>query len=310
MRGHRRSVHVVRIVISGSSGLIGTALVGRLRGQGHEFVRLVRGTSGGGDVPWDPARGVLPAEVIDGADAVINLSGAGIADHRWTDEYKRVLLDSRLQTTDLLARTIAAVDRKPSVFLSGSAIGWYGSRGDEQLDEGAAPGEGFLADLCRQWEGATAAAADAGVRTVHLRTGIVLSAEGGALKKQLPLFKFGLGGKFAKGHQWQSWITIDDEVGAIVHLMTADVAGPVNLTAPDAVTNAEFTATLARALHRPAILPIPSFGPKLLLGGELAESLLFTGQRVVPAKLLESGYVFVLPTLEPALRSILSRPGQ
>ncbi len=302
----------MRIVISGSTGLIGTALVEHLRGAGHQVVRLVRrppahGSAGVTDVQWDPAAGTLPASAIDGADAVINLSGAGIGDHRWTDDYRRELLDSRLHATELLAATIAAAESKPSVFLSGSAIGWYGDRGDEQLDEQSARGNGFLSDLCRQWEDATGAADTAGVRVAHLRTGIVLTAAGGALKKQLPLFKLGLGGKFGNGRQWQSWISLPDEVGAITHLLSSDDRGAVNLTAPNPVTNAEFTSTLGSVLHRPTVLPIPSFGPKLLLGGALAEALLFTGQRVLPTVLTASGYAFQHPTLDGALRAALAR---
>jgi uncharacterized protein (TIGR01777 family) len=258
-------------------------------------------------VAWDPVVGTLPATALDGADAVVNLSGAGIGDHRWTDAYQRELLESRTSTTGLLARTIASVDRKPSVFVSGSAIGWYGPRGDEELDESSAIGEGFLADICRQWEAAAAPAADAGVRTASIRTGIVLSAKGGALRKQLPLFRLGLGGRFGRGTQWQSWISIVDEVRAIEHLLTAPVAGPVDLTAPHPVTNREFTATLARVLKRPAFVPIPAFGPKLLLGAELADALLFTGQRVLPTKLVASGFEFSHATLEPALRATLGR---
>jgi len=303
------NVRLVRIVISGSSGLIGTALVARLRADGHTVVRLVRRptAAGGSEAEWNPAAGTLDPAVIDGADAVINLSGAGIGDKRWSDSYKAELLSSRLLTTGLLARTIAAVDHKPSVFLSGSAIGWYGPCGDEQLDETAPAGSTFLADICVQWEAAANPAAEAGVRTALLRTGIVLTPKGGALKKQLPLFKIGAGGKFAKGNQWQSWISLDDEIGAICHLLTAPVAGPVNLTAPNPVTNLEFTKVLAAVLKRPAVLPIPSFGPKLLLGDELAAALLFTGQRVVPAALQASGYVFQHPTLESALRAMLGK---
>ena len=303
------NVSFVRIVISGSSGLIGTALVARLRADGHTVVRLVRRptAAGGSEAEWNPAAGTLDPAVIDGADAVINLSGAGIGDKRWSDSYKAELLSSRLLTTGLLARTIAAVEHKPSVFLSGSAIGWYGPCGDEQLDETAPAGSTFLADICVQWEAAANPAAEAGVRTALLRTGIVLTPKGGALKKQLPLFKIGAGGKFAKGNQWQSWISLDDEIGAICHLLTAPVAGPVNLTAPNPVTNLEFTKVLAAVLKRPAVLPIPSFGPKLLLGDELAAALLFTGQRVVPAALQASGYVFQHPTLESALRAMLGK---
>ena len=297
----------MRIVISGSTGLIGTALTERLRAAHHDVVRLVRRPATGSDVQWDPTAGVLPAAAIEGADAVINLSGASIGDHRWTDEYRRELLDSRLRTTELLASTIAAAEQRPSVFLSGSAIGWYGDRGEERLDERSARGTGFLSDLCAQWESATGAADAAGVRVAHLRTGIVLSAAGGALKKQLPLFKLGLGGKFGNGRQWQSWISLPDEVGAIEHLLTSQVRGAVNLTAPHPVTNAEFTKSLGTVLHRPTVLPIPSFGPKLLLGGDLAEALLFTGQQVLPGVLGADGYAFAHPTLDVALRALLDR---
>jgi uncharacterized protein (TIGR01777 family) len=302
----------VRITIAGSSGLIGTTLVRRLRSSGHEVVRLVRspGTPGGDGserIAWDPPAGVLPREAIDGVDAVINLAGAGIGDRRWTEAYRRELVDSRLVTTTLLADAIAASPSPPSVFVNGSAIGWYGDRGDEPLDETSSPGSGFLADLCRRWEEATAPATGAGTRVVLIRTGIVLSADGGALAKQLPLFKLGLGGRFGSGRQWQSWITIDDEVAAVEHLLTADVHGPVNLTAPEPVTNATFTATLGRVLHRPAFLRIPSFGPKLLLGSELVETVLLSGQRVLPARLEASGFTFATPQLEGALRAVLGR---
>jgi uncharacterized protein (TIGR01777 family) len=206
----------------------------------------------------------------------------------------------------LLSEAIAVADG-PRILLSGSAIGIYGARRDEDLDETSSPGSGFLADVAVQWETSTQAAEAAGVRVVHLRTGIVLSADGGALKRQLPLFKFGLGGKLGSGEQWQSWISIDDEVAAIIHLLDADVSGPVNLTAPNPVTNAEFTDTLGNVLHRPTILPIPNFGPKLLLGGELADNLLFSGQKVHPAVLLaQPDFHFVHPHLDIALQALLS----
>ncbi|MGD9999256.1 MAG: TIGR01777 family oxidoreductase [Ilumatobacteraceae bacterium] len=302
----------MHILIAGSSGLIGTALCRRLSAGGHEPVRLVRPgsrrpPSGGEHVTWDPRAGELPAEAIDRADVVVNLAGAGIGDHRWTDSYRRELVESRLQSTDLLARAIAASPTPPQVFLSGSAVGWYGDRGDEQLDETSGPGSGFLADLCTRWEDAAAPAGGAGTRVVLLRTGVVLSADGGALAKQLPLFKFGLGGRFGSGRQWQSWITLDDHVAAVEHLLTADVHGPVNLTAPEPATNATFTSTLGRVLHRPAILRIPSFGPKLLLGSELVETVLLGGQRVLPRRLEESGFRFSEPRLEGALRAVLGR---
>ena len=297
----------MKIVISGASGLIGTQLVTSLKSSGHEVVQLVRRTAGAGQIMWDPKSGKLDPASLEGCDAVIHLSGAGIGDKRWSDAYRKEILDSRTATTLLLANTIASLQRKPSVFLSGSAIGIYGARGDEQLTETSAHGTGFLADVCEQWEAAAKPAIDAGVRTVFLRTGIVLSPKGGALKKLLPLFRLGVGGKFGNGKQWQSWISMDDEVASIIHLLTANVSGAVNLTAPQPVTNAEFTKVLARVVKRPAIVPVPTFAPKILLGGELADALLFTGQRVMPQALTASGYVFKHSTLESALRSLLTK---
>ena len=297
----------MKIVISGASGLIGTQLAKHLARNGHEVVRLVRRTPKSGEVQWNPAAGSLDAAALEGSDAVIHLSGAGIGDKRWTNAYRKEILDSRTQTTALLANTIASLTQKPKVFLSGSAIGIYGARNDEQLTEVSTHGTGFLADVCEQWEAAAKPAVDAGVRTVFLRTGIVLTPKGGALKKLLPLFKLGVGGKFGNGKQWQSWISIDDEIGAIEHLLTANVSGAVNLTSPHPVTNAEFTKVLASVLKRPAIVPVPTFAPKILLGGDLADALLFTGQRVIPAALNASGYMFKHSTLESALRSLLSK---
>ncbi len=295
----------MRIAVTGATGLIGGALVADRRANGDEVVCISRRASGA-DITWAPSEGKLDPGALEGVDAVVHLAGAGIADHRWTDDHKRAIRDSRLDGTALLARTIAGMARPPAVLLSGSAIGIYGSRGDEVLDETSAPGTGFLADVCVAWEAATAPAADAGVRVAHLRTGIVLSGDGGALRKQLPLFKFGLGGKMGSGRQWQSWISIDDEVGAIVHLLSSAVSGPVNLTAPNPVTNAEFTDTLGTALHRPTVLPIPKFGPQLLLGAEAADNLLFTGQRVVPKVLLADGYQFRHPDLADALQAAIA----
>jgi uncharacterized protein (TIGR01777 family) len=268
-------------------------------------VALVRRPAGANEVHWDPAAGTLDAEALAGADAVVHLAGAGIGDHRWTDAYKREILDSRVRSTTLLAERIAECSQRPPVLLSGSAIGAYGASDDRVLDESSPYGTGFLADVCRQWEESAAPAAAAGTRVAFLRTGIVLTGRGGALKKMLPLFKIGLGGKFGKGSQWQSWIALADEVGAIHHLLTADVSGPVNLTAPNPVTSAEFATVLGRVLHRPAKVPVPAFGPKLLLGGELADALLFTGQRVMPKVLQQSGYTFQHPSLDSALRAAL-----
>ena len=296
----------MRVAVTGSTGLIGSALTPHLESLGHEVLRVVRGNPTGSDIVWSPAECRIDTHALDGVDAVVHLAGAGIGDKRWTDDYKRELLESRTKGTTLISEAIAAADDGPKVFLSGSAIGIYGARGDEELDETSTPGDGFLADVCVQWEQSTALAAAAGVRVVHLRTGIVLSAKGGALKKQLPLFKFGLGGKMGSGDQWQSWISIDDEVAAIAHLLTTDTSGPVNLTAPNPVTNLEFTKTLGEVLHRPTFAPIPKFGPKLLLGGELADNLLFSGQKVLPRVLDADGtFTFRHPDLATALRALL-----
>ena len=298
----------MKILITGASGLIGQALTKQLNASGHTTVAAVRREPRRNDeVQWNPATGEMSPSAFDGVDAVVHLAGAGIGDKRWTDAYKMEILQSRTLGTALLADTMASLDKKPSVFLSGSAIGIYGVRDDTELGEDAAIGTGFLADVCRDWEAASASASAAGIRTVLLRTGIVLSPKGGALKKQLPLFKLGLGGKFGNGKQWQSWISITDEVNAIIHLLTSNLSGAVNLTAPNAVTNAEFTRVLASVVSRPAILPIPSFGPKLLLGGELADALLFTGQRVVPNALVADGFHFAHPTLDVALRALLNK---
>ena len=298
----------MKILITGASGLIGRALTAELTSQGHTVVAAVRRTpKSAEEVQWDPKAGVLDASAFDGVDAVVHLAGAGIGDKRWTNDYKREILESRTLSTRLLATTMASLPNKPRVFLSGSAIGIYGVRGDESLDENATLGDGFLADVCKQWEAAAAPAVEAGIRTVYLRTGIVLSKNGGALKKQLPIFKLGAGGKFGNGKHWQSWISITDEVNAIIHLLTSQLSGPVNLTAPEPVTNAGFAKELGRAVSRPAVLPIPSFGPKLLLGGELADALLFTGQRVIPSALTRDGFVFTHQTLDAALRALLKK---
>ncbi len=306
-----RTLDSMRVAITGSSGLIGSALIAQLRSAGHVPVPVVRRGARAGEISWSPDDDSTgPTELaaqLEGIDAVVHLAGAGIGDKRWTDEYKRVLLDSRTKGTALLAEALAACTDGPKVLLSGSAIGFYGARGDEDLDEQSAAGTGFLADLTVAWEACTAPAVAAGIRVVLLRTGIVLSANGGALKKQLPLFKIGAGGTIGSGRQWQSWISIDDEVAAIMYLLTSDVRGPVNLTAPNPVTQADFANTLGKVLKRPTFLPIPKFGPKLLLGSELAENLLFTGQKVHPAALAGTTFTFRHPDLEPALRALLAR---
>jgi len=297
----------MRIAVTGSTGLIGTALIAHLTTLGHTPVPVVRRAATGNEISWDPAAGRLDPAALSGVDAVVHLAGAGIGDKRWTPAYKKVLLESRTRSTNLLSEAIAAAEERPKVLLSGSAIGIYGADAQQAFTEDSPSGTGFLADICVDWETCTKMAEAAGVRVAHLRTGIVLSPEGGALKKQLPLFKLGLGGRFGNGRQWQSWISITDEVAAITHLLTSDVEGPVNLTAPNPVTNAEFTSTLAKVLKRPALLPIPSFGPKLLLGSELANNLLFTGQKVLPSRLSADGFSFSHPDLETALRALLNK---
>ena len=297
----------MRVVVSGASGLIGSALCTSLTASGHDVVKLVRRSAGNGEIQWDPMQRQLPAGALEGSDAVVHLAGAGIGDHRWTDSYKAEIRDSRVRSTELLANAIADCKNGPKVMLSGSAVGFYGDSDERELDETAAAGKDFLAQVCSEWEAATSVAAMAGTRVVHLRTGIVLAAHGGALRKMLPLFKLGLGGRFGNGRQWQSWISLPDEVGAIRHLLTADVRGPVNLTAPTPVTSSEFARTLGKVLHRPSLLPVPSFAPKLLLGGELVDALLMSGQRVVPRALQASGFAFQHETLEVALRAVLAR---
>lgn len=298
----------MRIAITGSSGLIGTALTDHLRAGGHEVLPVVRETPRTGQIGWDPSAGRLDAGDLAGVDAVVHLAGAGIGDHRWTDEYKQVLLESRTTTTRLLAERMAELGADgPRTLISGSAIGFYGDRGDEVLDESSSTGHGFLAEICRQWEDATGPAEAAGVRVAHIRTGIVLTPKGGALKKMLPLFKLGAGGKFGNGQQWMSWISLTDEVRAIEHLLTSEVSGAANLTAPNPVRNADFADTLGDVLHRPTFLPVPAFGPKLLLGRELADALLFDGQRVQPSVLDGDGFAFEHPDLATALRAELGR---
>ena len=297
----------MRVAISGSTGLIGTHLSRALVAGGHDVVSIVRRPAGPGEITWDPSSGSIEADSLIGIDAVVNLSGAGIGDRRWTTSYKRTLLESRTQTTQVLSNAIATVVSSggPRRLLSGSAIGFYGARGDETLTEHSTAGDGFLSEICVDWERSTASASEAGVSVAHLRTGIVLTPAGGALRKLLPLFRLGVGGRMGSGRQYQSWISIDDEVNAIIHLLTSDREGPVNLTAPHPVTNAEFTNVLARVVHRPALFPVPGFGPKLLLGSELAEALLLTGQRVIPDVLLNDGFEFAHSDLGAALTHVL-----
>ncbi len=297
----------MRIAITGSSGLVGSALVRSLEADGHTAVRVVRSGGGAGTIRWDIERGEIDAAGLEGLDGVVHLAGEGIAETRWTDEQKRKIKASRTEGTALLVGALAALTAKPPVLVSGSAIGFYGDRGDEQLTEASGPGSGFLTEVVEAWEAAAAPAVTSGIRVAYLRTGIVLDADGGVLDRLVALARFGLLGKLGSGQQWMSWVALADEVGAIRFLLDHDVAGPVNATSPGPVTNEVFTKTLGRVLRRPTFLPVPSFGPKLLLGSELADSLLFQGQRVLPEVLVDAGYDFQHDDLESALRSILRR---
>ena len=298
-----------RILVSGASGPIGSALLPALRSGGAEIVRLTRNatSSPGGEknIPWDTAQPISP-ELVSGFDAVIHLAGEGIVG-RWTDEKKRKIRDSRVQGTTHLAQALAQTQQKPKVFVCSSAIGYYGNRGDEILREDSPPGRGFLSEVCVEWEAVTHAAAAAGIRTASIRTGVVLSPKGGALGKMLTPFKMGVGGKVGSGRQWMSWIDVQDMVGAIRHiLMTESLYGPVNMVAPQPVTNAEFTKTLADVLSRPAIFPMPAFAVKLAFG-EMGEAVLLGSQRVEAAQLIASAYPFRFNTLRASLESLLER---
>jgi uncharacterized protein len=296
------------IAVTGSSGLIGSALRSALEQAGHRMVPMVRSQAGGDALQWDPDRAVIDAGGLEGIGAVVHLAGEGIGDRRWNEAQKARIRESRTRGTGLLAETLAKLNRPPKVLLSASAVGYYGDRGDEVLTEASRAGSGFLAEVCVAWEAAATPAKEAGIRVSHLRSGIVLAPSGGALPKMLTPFKLGLGGRLGSGSQWMSWISIDDEVGAILHLLgEAAPAGPVNLTAPNPVTNADFTKALGRALGRPAVLPVPRLGLKLLVGGEMAEEMLLAGQRALPTRLLDSGYTFTHPELADALAAVLAR---
>lgn len=298
------------VAITGASGLIGTALSRHLVAAGHTVIPVVRRPVKTAEIAvrWDPEAGTIDAAALEGIGAVVHLAGAGIGDKRWSTERKRLILESRTHSTALLASTLAALDRPPAVLVSGSAIGYYGDRGDELLTEQSAPGDDFLSSICGPWEAAAQPVVEAGIRLATIRTGIVLSTDGGALPKMLPLFKLGLGGKYGSGSQWWSWISLDDEIDAICYLLDHDVHGPVNLTAPGAVTNAAFAKVLGHVLGRPAVLPVPAFGPKLLVGGDLAQALLFTSAHIEPTVLDAAGFTFAHPELDGALRAVLDRP--
>ena len=294
------------VAIAGASGFLGTAFARHLTKAGHELRRIGRASSRGVDFQWDLNAGRLDPAALDGADVVVNLVGENVA-QRWTQEHKRAILTSRLRSTEILAKTMAAVRTPPRVFLNTSAIGIYGSRGSDALDESSAPGRGFLADVVQQWENAATPARDAGVRLVYPRLGLVMHPDGGVLAKLLPLFNLGGGGKIGRGDQWMSWIGMHDLLRALVFLMETDaITGPVNVTAPNPATNAQFSHTLGEVLHRPALATVPEFAVKLMFG-EMGEETLLSGQRVLPQRLLDSRFQFDYPELAAALRHELGK---
>ncbi len=292
-----------RVAIAGASGFLGTRLAAALVAGGHTVLPLSR-RAGPGVVAWDPAHGVLDAGALAGVTAIVNLAGANIARGRWTVARKQELIDSRIESTTLLVRAIGEMATPPAVLISVSGVNYYGDRGDEVVDETSPPGDDFLARLCVSWETAADAARRAGVRVALPRIGVVLDRAEGALQRLLPFFRAGVGGPIGNGRQWMSWIAIDDVIGAFLHLLEHDIAGPVNLVAPAAVRNRDFAATLGRVLHRPALLPVPAL-PLRLVYGELVDALLLSGQHVEPRALTAAGYPFRYPQLEPALRHVL-----
>ena len=289
-----------RIAITGASGLIGTALVGHLKSEGHTVQRFVRRPVVAPDeIQWDPKTGYVDIEALRGVDAVIHLAGVGVGDKRWTKKYKSEILNSRLLGTTAIAHAVNEV--KPQVFISASAIGWYGESGNRSVVETDRVGDDFLAAVCREWEGAADLVTD--VRTVKIRTGLVLDPTGGALGRMLPLFRLGLGGKLGNGKQWWSWITLHDFISAITFLLENKVSGPVNLTSPNPVTNQEFTSALARAMHRPALFPAPAIALKIALGGFSSEIL--GSKKVTPQALADAGFTWDYPHITNALTALI-----
>jgi uncharacterized protein (TIGR01777 family) len=297
----------MNVLVTGSSGLVGSALVTQLESDGHTVTRLVRSKRGAGEgqVLWDPEAGTIDAAELEGLDAVVHLAGESIAGGRWTAARKARILESRVKGTRLLAEALAGLRERPKVLVSASAVGYYGDRGEEALREENASGSGFLAGVCRQWEAAAAPAAQGGIRVVHPRFAMILSTAGGALQRLLLPFRLGLGGRLGSGQQFVSWVALDDAVGAICHALTHDdLQGPVNTASPTPLRNHEFTRTLGRVLRRPTVFPLPAFAARLAFG-QMADELLLASQRVEPAKLLASGYHFGFPDLESALRHLL-----
>ena len=292
----------MKILISGSTGLVGSALVPALQSSGHEVVRLVRfSNSGAGSITWNPMAGQLSAASLEGLDAAVHLAGENIAARRWTPAQKTLIRESRVVGTRLLAETLAKLKAPPKTLVCASAIGFYGNRSDQRLNEDSPPGTGFLADTCREWEAAAKPAADRGIRVVHLRTGIVLASQGGALAKMLTPFRLGIAGIIGDGQQYMSWISLDDLVAVISFALSSQtLRGAVNSVAPNAVTNHEFTKTLGRVLRRPTVFPMPAFAARLAFG-EMADGLLLASTRVEPKRLMDAGFRFRFPELEGAL---------
>jgi uncharacterized protein (TIGR01777 family) len=290
------------ILITGASGFLGTALTALLKSKGHEVRRMGRSS---GDVKWNPEAGSIEAAKMEGFDAVVHLAGENIAGKRWSEEQKRKIRDSRVKGTRLLAETLAGLQRPPKVLVSASAIGFYGNRGDEALTEDSKPGTDFLSNVCKEWEEAAEPAARKGIRVVFIRTGIVLSKDGGAIAKMLMPFKMGVGGKIGDGRQYMSWIALSDECRVILHAIeTESIKGPVNSVAPNPVRNAEFTKAMGAALHRPTIFPMPAFAARIALG-EMADALLLSSAKVLPKRLMQSGFKFDHTDIHETLKSIL-----
>jgi uncharacterized protein (TIGR01777 family) len=298
----------MKVLVTGASGLVGTALIPKLKAAGHDVYKLVRAepNRSAGEIKWDPMEGTLDAESLEGLEVVIHLAGESVSEGRWTDEKKRKIRESRSKGTRLLSETLAGLKQKPRVLISASATGFYGDRGDEVLTEQSASGNDFLAEVCREWELATQPAAQGGIRVANLRFGVILAGAGGALKKMLTPFKLGVGGRVGSGEQYMSWIAIDDAVGVILFaLETEGLRGPVNVVAPHPVTNLEYTKTLGNVLSRPTIFTVPKFAARLAFG-EVADALLLSSARVEPSRLKEAGYQFKYPELESALHHIIS----
>ena len=299
----------MKILVSGSHGLVGKALIQSLTTDSHEVLKLVRRerSFGAPEVEWHPDQGQIDAQHLEGFDVVVHLAGESIASGRWTENKKRAIRESRVKGTSLLSEALARLSRPPSVFLCASAIGFYGDRGDELLTEESAPGEDFLSSVCVEWENASKPAMEKGIRTIHTRFGVILDANGGALAQMMTPFRMGIGGRVGSGKQWMSWIALEDVVNGLKFLIAdKGVQGAVNFVAPNPVTNAEFTKTLGRVLSRPTLFPVPAFGARLAFG-ELADALLLSSQRVEPGVLEDKGFLFSWPTLEPALRHLLIR---